>query len=126
MNDPKLDTLGLVWILWSAFTTLIGLAVAALAMGMGGLFSMVPDQTTGEPSPLVGLFFGGFGLVFGLVFVAMGAFGVIMGRSLRRGARWAIVAACILGFLQITNFPLGTVLGVWTLVVGIPALQQKR
>lgn len=126
MVNPKLDALGIVWMVWSAFTGLVGLGVAALAMGLGGLVALVPDTSTGEPAPWwVGFLFGGFGLAFGLFFAAMGGFGIAMGRSLRRGRKWAIVAACILGFFQLSNFPLGTLLGVWTFVVGVPALKDE-
>ncbi len=126
MVDQKLNPLGIVWMVWSAITGLAGLLVAAVAMGFGGLVTMLPDDTTGEPAPWwVGFLFGGVGITIGLVILGMGAFGMMVGSALRYGRRWALIAALILGFFQLSNMPVGTALGIWTFVVVIPALSAK-
>lgn len=124
--DPKLNTLGIVWIAWSAVTAVAGLFVIAVALGLGGLVTAFPDHGTGEPAFWEGLFFGGFGAVLGGVIAGAGLFGCAVGQALRYGRKWALVASLVLAFLQLSNVPFGLALGIWTFVVVIPALGEKR
>ncbi|MFN7142505.1 MAG: hypothetical protein ACK4YP_01915 [Myxococcota bacterium] len=124
--DPRLNVLGIVWIAWSAVTALAGLFVLALALGLGGLIAGLPDHGTGEPAFWEGLLFGTFGAVLGAVIAGMGLFGCAVGQALRHGRTWALIASLVLGFLQLSNVPFGLALAIWTFVVVIPILGEKK
>lgn len=125
--NPRLSLLGTVWAVWSAFTALIGVGIVLFAAGFGGLIAVLPDTNTGEPAPWwVGFLFGGMGLAIGGAIVAMGALGIAVGMGLRKGRQWAMICACILGFLQMSNFPVGTALAVWTFVMVAQELSRPK
>lgn len=117
MNGQLLP-LGIVWAVWSSVTAVIGAAVALVALGFGGLMTHLPDATSGEPAPAwVGFLFGGLGLIIGVLFALVGVLGIVVGVGITKGQRWALFTACVLGFLQLSNFPIGTALAIWTFVV---------
>ncbi|MES2644388.1 MAG: hypothetical protein V4850_33185 [Myxococcota bacterium] len=125
--NPQLRPLGIVWAVWSAFTALIGVGIGLLAAGFGGLMTVLPDSNTGEPAPWwMGLFFGGLGLTIAAVFLCMGLLGMFVGLAVGKGRRWALITACVLGFLQLSNFPIGTLLAVWTFVVAGQELSKPK
>lgn len=122
---PNLDALGIVWMVWSGFLAVIGLAVALFAAGFGGLITTLPDSNTGEPAPWwAGVLFGGVGLAVAGAFLVLGAIGVAAGNGVRRGRKWALIVALVLAFFNLSNAPLGTALAIWTFVVVIPALKD--
>ncbi|MDP2308913.1 MAG: hypothetical protein Q8P18_23020 [Pseudomonadota bacterium] len=117
-TNPQLQPLGVAWAVWSGVTVLIGLCIALVAAGVGGLITAIPESSSGEPAPWwMGMFFGGFGLAIGGAVLLMGVLGIVVGVGVTRGRRWALFAACALGLLHVSSFPIGTLLGVWTFVV---------
>ncbi len=125
--NPRLSPLGIVWVVWSAITVLVGVGVFLMAAGFGGLIAVLPDTNTGEPAPWwVGLLFGGMGLAIGGIIAAMGGIGIAVGLALRKGRQWAMIAACILGFMQMSNFPVGTALAIWTFVVVAQEMSRPK
>lgn len=114
----RVRTLGLAWTAWSAIVALIGAAAGLGAVGLAGLMHVVPDSRTGEPAPTwLALGFGGFGAFLGGLLVLYGLAGVAIGWSLRRGRTWAKWGALVLAITQISQFPIGTLLGVATFAV---------
>lgn len=123
--SEQLRPLGIVWAVWSGITTLGGVLIGLLAAGFGGLMTAIPDTTAGEPAPWwMGLFVGGFGLALAGLFLLLGLLGIFVGVGVTRGHRWALIAACILGLFQLSSFPFGTALAVWTFVVAGRALSE--
>lgn len=124
-DDPKLQPLGILWMVWSGFTTFVGVLLGAIFSGIGALSTVLPDESTGEPAPgWVGWLFGGFGLVFAGIFAVVGAIGFFAGMGVRKGKTWALIVVLILAFLQLSSFPLGTALGVYTFIVAFKALNE--
>ena len=64
-------------------------------------------------APLFSIF-GGYSLVFG-------ATAIVAGWGLMQRKHWARVLAIVLSFLKLLNFPFGTALGIYTLIVLLPA-----
>lgn len=117
--NPSLSLLGIVWAVVSALTVLAGLFVILMAAGFGGLVAVAPYDGTGVESPgwWPGVLIGGVGLAIGGSIALLGALGIAVGLALRRGRYWAMICALVLGILQLSNFPLGTALALWTFVV---------
>lgn len=125
--DPQLNVLGLVWMVTSALLGLAGVAFGLVFMGFGGLATTLPDTNTGEPAAWwVGLMFGGIGLTFAGLFLVMGVLGVVAGYGARRRKTWGLFLLLLLAFGQLGQVPLGTALGIWTMVVVIPLLMAPK
>lgn len=56
-------------------------------------------------------------VVFGLFTLLVSAPGIIAGWGLLRYLQWARVLTIVLGILNLLGFPLGTILGVYTMIV---------
>ncbi len=126
MLTPQ-KTLGLLWMIWSALTTAVGIGVGAMFGGMGAMATVLPDTHTREPAPeWVGWLFGGFGLVLGGLFAAIGILGFVAGMGVRKGRLWALVTVVLLAILQLSSFPLGTGLAIYTFVVAFPVLAARK
>jgi hypothetical protein len=111
---------------------LLALSVLWIALGVwwilgglwtffaGSLFFWVVDfWPTGFPfgprflAPLFSL--------FGVYSLFSGAGGIVAGWGLMQRKHWARVLAIVLGFLKLLNIPFGTALGIYTLVILLPA-----
>ncbi|MDO9280414.1 MAG: hypothetical protein Q7U06_00795 [Pseudomonadota bacterium] len=126
-TERHLQPLGIVWAVWSAVTALAGIVIGLVAAGFGGLLTALPSPESGEPVPWwLGMFFGGFGLALAAVCLVVGLLGVLVGVGVTKGRRWALVTACLLGLLQLSNFPIGTLLAVWTFIVAGRELTEPR
>jgi hypothetical protein len=94
----------------------IGLCVAALVglfmLGLGGAIAASDHQAL----PVLGIF-GSIGIfIFGLLAITCVP-GVIAGIGLLGRANWARVLAIVLAIIDLLTFPIGTAVGVYTLVV---------
>ena len=118
-DDRDLEHLRLLGILHYVFAGFALLGLVFLA-GHYWFMSSMLDMATRHPSPnpppesILGLMLGIYA-VFGFICVLGAVLNVLAGHGLRNGRRWTLcfVVAC-LNCLQV---PLGTVLGVFTLVV---------
>lgn len=63
-----------------------------------------------------------FSTAFGLLIVALALPGLLAGYGLLKHRSWGRYLALVLGVLGLVNFPIGTVIGVYTLLV---LLQQS-
>ena len=92
----------------------IALNVLLLVIAAFMFFFMVGvGVASGDPDaavalPIVGTAVGGLMIVLGLP-------GIITGIGLLKRKPWARIAATVLGILNLTNFPFGTVVGIYTL-----------
>lgn len=91
-----------------ALNVLLLLIAAFMFFIMVGVGFASGDPEAAFVLPIVGTAVGGFMLVLGLP-------GIITGIGLLKRKPWARIAAAVLGILNLMNFPLGTVVGVYTL-----------
>ena len=92
------------------------LLFAAIAIGLVpfiGTFAEEPETTV-----LVSV----LGTAFGLLMIILGLPGIVAGYGLLKRKPWARVLTLVLGVLGLVNFPVGTAIGVYTLLV---LLQQS-
>jgi len=124
-NDPgiqslsgHLRTLGGCWIVYGiirlVLATLLVLYSGTATVMFGALLSRVPD-----PFTLMGVFHFMCILMIALSIVC-GILGLIAGLALLGGKVSGRTLALIAGFLSLSNIPLGTTLGIYTLVVLLP------
>lgn len=104
-----LRTLGILWIIVSAFRLLPALGL--LAFGHMGRFGF-PFTTSHWPL-FMGPFLGGLGLVLSVTAVI----GLAAGWGLLDRRPWARMLAIVIGCLSLLSFPFGTALGIYTLWV---------
>jgi hypothetical protein len=95
----------------------IGLSILSLLIGIAAFFFMtalafLPDIDE-EASAILGV----IGVIAGLFFMIISAPGIIGGIGLLKRQNWARILIIILGFIQLINFPIGTALGIYTLVI---------
>jgi len=113
-----LRTLGIVWIAISA----LRLAPRLLAY----TFWRSGDWFFGGDFPFAGHWLGPvIGTAVGLS-VITGALGIITGWGLLERQPWARMLAIVLAFLSLLSIPFGTVLGIYTLWVLLPAQSEQE
>jgi hypothetical protein len=125
LDDPTtrslgghLRTLGGCWIVYGiirlVLASLLVLYSGTATVMFGALLSRAPDPFT---------LMGGFHFIY-MVMIALsvvcGILGLMAGLALLGGRRSSRTLALIAGFLSLSNIPLGTTLGIYTLVVLLP------
>jgi hypothetical protein len=104
--EHHVDLLGILWIIYSAFSLLGGLAILIVAQ-----FIFAREfNSNGAPEFLHPLLLG-----LALFLLLKGVMGVAAGTGLRQRAEWARVLAIVLAFLDLLQVPLGTALGIYTI-----------
>jgi hypothetical protein len=99
--------LGILWIVYSSFSLLGGLAVMIVAQVIFGRHARFDPNVPGFLHPLL--------LFVGLFLFLKAAAGFAAGIGLRQHTDWARVLALVLGFLELLHLPLGTALGIYTI-----------
>jgi hypothetical protein len=110
----KVRALAIVWLVYAGLTLLLGFAGLAFARAffMGGFGPWMHMHGPLRPPWLAAL------LPFAWVVVAIrGALAAIAGWGLIEYSDWGRVVAIVAAVLSLLKFPLGTALGIWTLVV---------
>ena len=112
-----IDLLGVAFIAYGALELLgVGL-VGLIGVGLGDGFGYL-GVSMGDPElAVVGGLYGGIFIVaaaFELVFAIPK---VLVGTALRRRTPWARIGGLVLGCMALMNIPLGTLLGVFAIVV---------
>jgi len=114
----QLRTLGGCWIVYGVIrlvlATLLVLYSGTATVMFGALLSRVPG-----PFTLMGVFHSMYILMIALSIVC-GILGLMAGLALFGGKQSGRTLALIAGFLSLSNIPLGTTLGIYTLVVFLP------
>ena len=114
----QLRTLGGCWIVYGVIrlvlATLLVLYSGTATVMFGALLSRVPD-----PFTLMSVFHFMY-IVMIVLSVVCGILGIMAGLALLGGKQSGRMLALIGGFLSLSNIPLGTTLGIYTLVVFLP------
>jgi hypothetical protein len=111
-------TLGRCWIVYGVIRMIMAVCLvvygSTAALMFGALLNRVPD-----PFTLMGVFHCLYTVMIALSAVC-GILGLMAGLALLAGQRSGRTLALIAGFLSLSNIPLGTTLGIYTLVVLLP------
>jgi uncharacterized membrane protein len=129
-NDPAvqslnvhLRTLGGLWIVYGvirlALATLLILYSGTATVMFGALLNRVAD-----PFTLMSFFHFTY-IVLIVLSVVCGILGIMAGVSLLERQGGGRTLALIAGFLSLCNLPLGTTLGIYTLIVLLPAGREQ-
>ncbi|MGB6200278.1 MAG: hypothetical protein WA871_14255 [Candidatus Acidiferrales bacterium] len=114
----RFPTLGMLWILYGLLRLIsaIGLFVftSQATLMFGALLNRVAN-----PFALMDYFHFLYLCAIALA-VVCGGIGIIAGLALMNGQRSSRTLGLIAGFLSLCNLPLGTTLGIYTLIVLIP------
>lgn len=107
--------LGIFWVALSAFRLVPGVFLMTffqhgLRWWASGLPFFVPGLLRGV----------------GLVFIATGIVGIVAGWGLLDRQPWARMLALIMGCLNLIDMPFGTLLGIYTLWVLLPAESEQE
>lgn len=109
---------GILWLAYSAFHVVGGMVLSILART---IFSHNGHSAGPGPFFLHSLF-----AFLGLLLLAKALLGVIAGWGLLQRESWGRVLVLILAFIALLDPPLGTVLGIYTLWVLLPAESEKQ
>ena len=102
--QKHIQLLGILYIVYNA----LGLLIASLVWGVlsgVGMFSGDP-----QAAGILAL----IGTVIAILFFVFSAPGIIGGIGLLKGWWWSRYLVLVLGFLNLFNIPLGTILGIYT------------
>ncbi len=114
----RYDILALCWLLKSLAEMALGLLFALIFAGFGVLPIVLPSQSGSQTEGLVlGGVFISVGLIAGLLVGAFALPGLLVAWGLWRRADWARWMAMIMGALQVFHVPIGTMIGVYSVVV---------
>ena len=122
-SSAQLRTVGSLWIVYGVIrlvlAALLILYTGTVTVMFGTLLNRVAD-----PFTLMSLFHFTY-IVMIVLSVVCGILGIIAGVSLlgRQGGDRTL--ALIAGFLSLCNLPLGTTLGIYTLIVLLPAGREQ-
>jgi hypothetical protein len=108
----RIDFLGVLFIVWGALTTIVGLSTLALGVGAAALLASSP-----RPASFAASFTAGAFTTLALIAIIWGAAHVGVGVALRRHRRWSRLGALMLGSIDLVLLPYGTALGVYGLWV---------
>ncbi len=105
--NQHITILGWLYIVSSILIGVIGFVVAPIMAGSALL------SGDGEAFILMSI----FGTAMAAFMLLLAAPGLVAGIGLLKRKSWARVLTIVLGILNLTNFPIGTALGVYTLFV---------
>ena len=108
--ESHVRNLGIFWLAYSAFR-----------LAGGWLFSRFFAEWGLFWDPRVPFFLPHLGRGIGVMLMASGVLGILAGWGLLERQPWARTLAMVLGFFALFHFPFGTVLGIYTLWVLLPA-----
>ncbi len=106
-KDKHITILGILNIVRGSIVLLLGLIGFAFFVGIGAI--------SGDPTAL-----GVLGLIGTLAIVVMGVIAIpsiLAGVGLLQRREWGRILALVVGFLSLFDIPIGTALGVYTIVV---------
>jgi hypothetical protein len=117
-QSGHLRTLGRCWIVYGVIRLIMAVCLflygGTATLMFGALLNRVPD-----PFTLMTAFHVMYAAMIALSAVC-GILGIIAGLALLAGNGSGRMLALIAGFLSLSNIPLGTTLGIYTLVVLLP------
>ena len=108
---PRVDLLGVLFMVWGVLTMLIGASTLALGIAAAAL---ITSGRTGGGQFAASLTAATFTTLAVLALV-WGAVHLVVGTRVRRHRRWSRHAALMLGTVDLLLLPYGTALGVYSL-----------
>jgi hypothetical protein len=118
--SSQLCALSTVWFIYAGLSLALGVAVMVFANAVlaGHFGSWLHGQGADGDWPFAHLWLGAFFLRFAWVFIiGRATLAFAAGWGLRTRAPWGRIVAIIAAFLSLRRFPLGTALGIWTLIM---------
>jgi hypothetical protein len=112
--ETHVKVLAFLYIAFSALFVLLALFFVLMFGGVSALVGMeAPPDEAAIAIPFIGL----TGMALSAFFMALALPGLFTGFGLLKRANWARILGIVLSALNLVNFPLGTVLGVYGLWV---------
>lgn len=105
--NTQVKVIGWLYIIMSALNLLGAACLSTMIFG-GGLISQ--DPTAMAVTGIVSLICGGFLLLLAIP-------GLIVGVGLLKFKEWARILGIVLSVINLLNFPLGTALGIYALII---------
>jgi hypothetical protein len=109
---PRINLLGVLFMIWGALTMLIGASTLALGIAAAAIVASAGRAGTG-------LFGAGLTAVtfvtLAVLALIWGAVHLVVGTRVRRRSHWSRHAAMMLGTVDLLLLPYGTALGVYSL-----------
>ena len=109
------NLLGVLFVIWGALTTLIGLSTLALSVGAVALITSASGRGTG--SELAASLTAAVFTALAVIAILWGVAHMVIGVPLRRRRPWARILALVLGSVDLILLPYGTALGCYALYV---------
>jgi hypothetical protein len=113
--DAHLDFLAVLFVIWGALTTLIGVSTLALGAGAVALITSSADRGGGR-QVVAGLMAAVFAAL-AVIAILWGIAHIVIGLPLRRRRPAARILALVLGSVDLVLLPYGTALGCYALWV---------
>ena len=105
--------LAVLYIALSSLGTLLGLFMLLVFYGAAGVVGATGDPDAWVAVPVIGI----TGTALALFFLALSLPGIFAGIGLLKYRSWARILAIVLAILNLLNFPLGTIFGIYALWV---------
>lgn len=106
--ERHISLIGILWIVMGGLSLLFGLMGFLLLFGI----SFIPDM--GREAPFILRTIGTIAVFF---FALFGLPKIIAGIGLLKKKEWGRVLTLIVSFISLLNFPLGTALGVYSIII---------
>ena len=106
--DKHVQVIGVLWIVMGALTFLGGLITFGVLFGV----SFIPDIEHDAPAILRAV-----GLGVGMLLTILALPKIIAGIGLLKRKEWGRMLTLIVAFLALINIPLGTALGIYTIII---------
>jgi len=106
--DKHIQLIGILWIVYGGLTVIFGIVGFLVLFGI----SMIPDMEAAAPAILRLI---ALAVVFFVALLTVPK--IIGGFYLLKRKEWSRILILVLSFLSLLNFPLGTALGVYSLVI---------
>lgn len=115
--------LGILWMAYAAFNLIGGVVLVVIANTLFGHYGgPIPPEAVHKT-----MWLQPFLTVMGGLVLSKGAASFLAGWGLLQRETWARMLALVVGFISlITNIPLGTALGIYTLWVLLPAQSDEE
>jgi hypothetical protein len=125
LQDPVVQTLsapartlGTCWIAYGIIRVIIAICLVAYGNTATLMFGALLNRVA-DPFTLMGIFHFLYTVAIALSAI-VGILGIIAGLALLFGRRSGRTIALIAGFLALSDLPLGTTLGIYTLILFLP------
>jgi hypothetical protein len=115
--SSKVKALGVVWLIYAAFSLLLGVAGLTFAQAFFSHFGAWGRGPWADGSFPPGWFGPAILHFIWIALLVRACLALAAGWGLLQHAQWGRIVAIVAAFLSLLKFPFGTALGIWTLVV---------